>query len=74
MPQFNSGYSPEELFTREKSNHTSLNRARVWGSTVFVLDPKLQDGKKLPKWKKRASAGMFVEFSDQYSSIQLVES
>ena len=46
----------------------------MWGSTVFVLDPKLQDDNKLPKWKKRASAGMFVEFSDQYSSIQLVES
>ena len=44
MPQFNSGYSPEELLARVKSNHAFLNKTRVWGSTVFLLNPKLQDG------------------------------
>ena len=45
MPNIDSGYSPEELFSRTKSTHVDINRARVWGSPLYVLDPKLQDGK-----------------------------
>ena len=51
MPNIDSGYSPEELFSRTKSTHVDINRTRVWGSPLYVLDPKLQDGKTIPKWE-----------------------
>ena len=40
----------------------------MWGSPVYVLDPKLQDGKKLPKWTPRARRGMNVGFLPLHTS------
>eukprot|EP00956_Cyclotella_meneghiniana_P015168 scaffold23014_cov71-Cyclotella_meneghiniana.AAC.1 len=41
---------------------------------VYVLDPKLQDGKKLPKWNRHARMGQFLGFSRQHSStVALVQ-
>ena len=40
---------------------------------MYVLDPKLQDGKKLPKWVPRARCGQFLGISpDHASSIGLI--
>jgi hypothetical protein len=36
---------------------------------VYVLDPKLQDGKKIPKWNCRARQGQFLGFSDEHSLL-----
>jgi hypothetical protein len=33
-----------------------------------LLDPHLQDGKKIPKWHPRARRGMFLGFSSQHST------
>ena len=41
----------------------------VWGCPCYVLDPKLQDGHKLPKRKPRSRHGMFVGFSPRHSSL-----
>jgi len=40
----------------------------VWGCPVYVLDPKLQDGQKLPKWDPRVQRGQFLGFSNEHSS------
>ena len=70
LPQRALGFrSPLEVFTKTKSDHRELLRAHVWGCPVFVLDPKLQDGKKLPKFNRRARMGQFVGFSDEHSSL-----
>jgi hypothetical protein len=45
-----------------------IHRARVWGSPCYVLDPKLQDAKKIPKWKVRSVLGQFMGFSPEHSS------
>jgi hypothetical protein len=69
MPKTSSGLSPWELFTSLKDpNYTDLRRARVWGCPVYVLDPTLQDGQKLPKWKKRTRLGMNLGVSEHHSS------
>jgi hypothetical protein len=40
---------------------------------VYVLDPKLQDAKKLPKWSKWAYRGIFLGFSNKHhSTVALV--
>jgi hypothetical protein len=36
---------------------------------VFVLEAKLQNDQKLPKWNRRAQMGQFVGFSDKHSSL-----
>jgi hypothetical protein len=41
----------------------------VWGCPVYVLEAKLQNDQKLPKWNRRARLGQFVGFSDDHSSL-----
>ena len=42
--------------------------ARCWGCPAYVLDPTLQDGKKLPQWNLRSRLGQFLGWSDKHSS------
>jgi hypothetical protein len=60
--------SPSELLTGMRQNCTYLRRARVFGCPVYVLDPSLQDGKKVPKWKPRSRRGLFLGFSPDHST------
>ncbi|KAL7456349.1 hypothetical protein ACHAXS_000377, partial [Conticribra weissflogii] len=64
-----SGLTPIEIATKTKTDHRDLLRTHVWGCPVFVLDPKLQDGKKIPKWNRRSRLGQFLGFSDEHSSL-----
>ena len=69
MPRKESGLSPVEIFTGTKcANHDALLNAKVWGCPAYVLDPKLQDGKKLPKWKPRSRVGVYVGTSPNHAS------
>jgi hypothetical protein len=40
----------------------------VIGCPVFVLDPKLQDAKKIPKWNMRSRRGVYLGISKHHSS------
>lgn len=68
IPQRQSGITPMEMITKCKTDHSDLLRTHVWGCPVYVLEAKLQDGKKLPKWNRRARMGQFLGFSRQHSS------
>jgi hypothetical protein len=69
MPDRRTRLAPIELFTGVKFlNYRHLQRAHVWGSPMYVLDPKLQDGKKLPKWTPRARCALYVGVSPDHSS------
>jgi len=50
-PRMDSGLSPLDLLSGTKGDCHLLHNTRVWGCPVYVLDPKLQDGHKIPKWK-----------------------
>jgi hypothetical protein len=50
LPNGVTGLSPIKILTGTRSDHRDLLRTHVWGCPVYVLDPKLQDGKKIPKW------------------------
>jgi transposase InsO family protein len=50
-----SGMAPAELFSGVKYNCGLLRHARVWGCPAYVLDPKLQDGKKMEQEAVAAS-------------------
>ncbi len=36
---------------------------------MFVLEAKLKNDQKLPKWNQQAQMGQFVGFSDKHSSL-----
>ena len=36
---------------------------------AYVLEPKLQNGQKLPKWNRRSRLGQFLGYSDEHSSL-----
>jgi hypothetical protein len=40
----------------------------VWGCPVYVLDPKIQQGQKLPRWVPRSKREMFMGLSQQHAS------
>jgi hypothetical protein len=69
LPSSSHKLSPIELFTKTKfHNHHHLQNLHVFGCPVYVLDAKLQDAKKLPKWERRSRRGVYLGFSRQHSN------
>ena len=69
LPRSGVGLSPEALFAGIKCRCSGLPHAHIFGCRVYVLDPRLQDGKKIPKWDSRARQGIFVGLSPRHSSL-----
>jgi hypothetical protein len=64
--------SPFELFARSEVT-PNLNHFQPFGCPVFVLDNKMQSGKKLPKWEIRSRMGIYLGMSMQHArSVALV--
>ena len=57
-----------EVFTESLQDLTWVERARVSGCTFYVLDPTMQDGKKLPCWEPKSQSGQFLGKSDCHAS------
>ena len=62
------GLAPCDLFFGTHSPRHKLRDLHVWGCPVYVLDPTLQQGKKLPRWEPRSRRGLFVGYSPHHSS------
>jgi hypothetical protein len=46
----NSGFTPKEIFTGLKGRN-SLPDFHPFGCPIFILEPSLQQGHKIPRWK-----------------------
>jgi hypothetical protein len=69
LPKRDNLLSPLEIFSGTKADsYARLQRSHVWGSPVYVLDPKLQDGKKIPKFNPRSRRGQYLGQSTAHSS------
>ena len=69
LPTRDGRISPVELFTNTLfSNYNHLTRAHVFGCPVYVLDPRLQDSKSIPKWTMRSRRGIYLGVSKLHSS------
>ena len=70
VPNRDALLAPMELFTSSKfPSYAHLHRAHVFGCPAYVLDPKLQDGKKLPKWTPRSRRGQYLGPSPDHSTL-----
>ncbi len=67
-PNQQTSQSPEEVWTQSVDSHSALQHAKVWGCPVYVLDPRLQDGKKIPKWQPKSRRGQYVGASPLHAS------
>ena len=73
MPRADGSMSPEDIYYGIKSDYHHLKDARTWGCPAYVLDPTLQDGKKLPQWKQRSRLGHFSGKSKEHArSVGLI--
>ena len=63
-----SGTSPADRFLGATVPRHKLLDIHCWGCPVYVLDPTLQQGRKLPKWQPRSRRGVFVGLSRVHSS------
>jgi hypothetical protein len=59
---------PADIFNRGTVPHHRLRDIHVWGSPVYVLDHKLQQGKKFPRWQPRSRRAVFLGLSQEHSS------
>jgi hypothetical protein len=72
-PKMSSKLAPIEIFTKSTSDHSHLLNAHPWGCPVYILEPKLRDGHKIPKWEPRSRRGQYMGVSAQHaSSVHLV--
>jgi hypothetical protein len=59
--------SPKEIFTRQKARQDRLVDFHTFGCPVFVLDPTLQQGHKLPKRQPRSRQAVYLGHSPQHA-------
>jgi hypothetical protein len=69
VPNFESGLTPMELITKQKADHRDILPSHVWGCPAYVLEPKLQNGQKLPKWNCQSRLGQFLGYLDEHYSL-----
>jgi hypothetical protein len=62
------GLCPADVFTGSTVPCHRLRDFHVWGCPVYILDPKLQEGKKLPQWELCSRRGIFVGLLHVHSS------
>jgi hypothetical protein len=62
------GICPADICTGSTVPRHRLIDLHVWGCPVYVLDPKIQQGQKLPRWQPRSHCGIFMGLSNQHSS------
>jgi hypothetical protein len=62
-----SGLSPEEIFSRQKAKQNRLMDFHTFGCPVFVLEPRLQQGLKIPKWQPRSRQAVYLGHSPHHA-------
>ena len=73
LPNMNTGLAPLGIVTGSRLDGSELRNSRVCGCPAYVLDSKVQDGNKLPRWIPKSIKGQFLGRSRTHiSSIGLI--
>ena len=67
VPDLNNS-CPMDRVTGSFVPRTLLKNVHVWGCPSYVLDPKLQDGHKIPKFDPRSRKGLNLGWSPKHAS------
>ena len=59
---------PMDLMLKTTVPRTALRNFHVWGAPCFVLDPRLQDGHKIPKFDMRSRRGLNMGWSPKHAA------
>eukprot|EP00957_Ditylum_brightwellii_P172895 13162557-Ditylum_brightwellii.AAC.1 len=57
-----------ELFTQTTVPHSFFKGEHAWGCPVYILQPTLCEGKKIPQWAPQCTYGQFLGFSAAHSA------
>jgi len=68
VPDPRTGISPHDAFTRTRWSQSKFADLHVWGCPVYVLNKRLQDGQKLPKWQPRSTRMVYLGLSHKHAS------
>ena len=67
IPDPSTGFSPLDIFSRTRWPLKNLTNMHVWGCPVYVLDKRMIDGKKIPRWKPRSERCMYMGVCPNHS-------
>ena len=67
LPIKNTKIAPIDVFAK-LLHFGDLQRLHVFGCPVYVLDPVLQNGKRLPKWEKKSWRDIYLVLSQLHGS------
>jgi hypothetical protein len=63
-----NGVCPADILTGSTVPRRRLLDYHVWGCPAYVMDPKMQSGKKIPRWEPQFGRGMFMGLIRQHAS------
>ena len=73
LPNPSTGHSPVDIFTATRWDKSRLRHLHVFGAPAYVLQPKLMDGQRIPRWKPRSERYIYVGQSEKHpQSVALV--
>ena len=69
LPQMDAIVCPNKIWSQTCVAQEDFHRAHAFRCPVYILHPKLQDGKNIPRWDSWARLGMFVGFLTVHSPL-----
>ena len=67
-PNQQLGLAPVEVWTQSKASKEALLNMHTWRCPVYVLEPRLCDGQKIPKWEPRSKRGQYMGVSPMHAT------
>jgi hypothetical protein len=68
LPREDNSVAPLEIFCGCTLDLDIIRKAHVWGSPAYVLDPTIQDGRKLPRWQPKSRREQYLGISKRHAS------
>ena len=69
VPSMTTSLSPTDVFTRSRWEQRKLHDLHVWGCPAYLLDNRLGEKKKIPRWLPRSERTVFVGNSSRHVSM-----
>ena len=68
VPDPATGWSAFDLFARQRWNQNKFLDLNVWGCPAYVLEKRIADGLKIPRWEPRSHRSIYMGVSQKHAS------